>query len=564
MHRFNFKALVKNRLAVAVGIGLLWAAAFPKLGLAGVAWFAPGLLLLCALGQSAGRAFRIGYVGGLAFNLAALHWLWFIPVPVAPVFGWLVLSAYLALYPAVWVWLCLGVAGVQLQVNSCRLPVAGSERPAALWQLGSAAVKSSIWLQRTLWALACAVIWVALEMVLGRLLTGFPWLFLGVTQYQVLPLIQVASVTSVYGVSFLIVWVSVSLLCAALVMINRPVRRWDWVAEMLVPFAVVAVVLSVGFKRVMTQPAPKRELRVVLVQPSIPQTVKWDPAANLKAFSKVLQLSETALAVKPDVLIWPEAAVPNLLRYDTNILQSVTNLARAHGVWMILGADDAEPSRRSSRPDEVDYFNSSFLINPQGALAAKYDKQKLVIFGEYVPLARWLPFLKFFTPIEGGFKPGREPIPFELDRPRAKVAVLICFEDVFPQLARESVAADTDFLVNLTNDGWFGESAEQWQHAANAVFRAVENGLPLVRCTNNGLTCWIDAAGRMHEVWFGDSPDIYGAGFKTARIPLLAGERRRTPTFYTRHGDWFGWGCVGLAAGLAGVPLVRARRGKKS
>lgn len=557
MHRFNFKSLVKSRLAVAAGIGLLWAAAFPKLGLAGLAWFMPGLLLFCALGQSAGRAFRIGYVGGLAFNLAALHWLWFIPVPVAPGFGWLVLSAYLALYPAVWVWLCVDVARFKLQA-------ANSEQPTALWQLAGVGLQSSTWLQRALWAFSCAVVWVVLEMVLGRLLTGFPWLFLGVTQYQVLPLIQVASFTGVYGVSFLIVWVSVSLLCAALMMVSRAVRPWNWMAEVSVPFAVVAVVLGFGFKQIMTQPAPKRELRAVLVQPSIPQTVKWDPAENLKAFSKVLQLSETALQVKPDVLIWPEAAVPNLLRYDTNILQSVTNLARAHSVWMILGADDAEPSRRSSRPDDVDYFNSSFLINPQGALAAKYDKRRLVIFGEYVPLARWLPFLKFFTPIEGGFTRGREPIPFELDRPRAKVAVLICFEDVFPHLAREYVAADTDFLVNLTNDGWFGESAEQWQHAANAVFRAVENGLPLVRCTNNGLTCWIDAAGRMHEVWFGDSPDIYGAGFKTARIPLRAGERRRAPTFYTRHGDWFGWSCVVLAVGLAGWQLARVRRGKKN
>jgi apolipoprotein N-acyltransferase len=125
---------------------------------------------------------------------------------------------------------------------------------------------------------------------------------------------------------------------------------------------------------------------------------------------------------------------------------------------------------------------------------------------------------------------------------------LICFEDVFPHFAREYATDDTDFLLNLTNNGWFGESAAQWQHAATAVFRAVENGLPLVRCTNNGLTCWVDSAGRLHEVNYRDSKDIYRAGFKVAKIPLLPDGQKREPTLYHRYGDWFGWGCVVLAS----------------
>ena len=122
--------------------------------------------------------------------------------------------------------------------------------------------------------------------------------------------------------------------------------------------------------------------------------------------------------------------------------------------------------------------------------------------------------------------------------------MLICFEDVFPSVARASADDDLDVLLNLTNNGWFSASSAQWQHAANAVFRAVENGLPLVRCANNGLTCWVDACGRMHEVFFPHTQDIYGVGFKTARIPLLAEGVKRRPTFYHRHGNWFGWGCV--------------------
>ena len=135
--------------------------------------------------------------------------------------------------------------------------------------------------------------------------------------------------------------------------------------------------------------------------------------------------------------------------------------------------------------------------------------------------------------------------------------MLICFEDVFPHCVREYVEDDTDFLLNLTNNGWFGESAAQWQHAANAVFRAVENGLPLVRCANNGLTCWVDARGRVEEIYFPGTRDIYGAGWKMARVPLLAGQPR-APTFYRRHGDWFGWSCVAVSAlGLGAAGLRR-------
>jgi apolipoprotein N-acyltransferase len=127
---------------------------------------------------------------------------------------------------------------------------------------------------------------------------------------------------------------------------------------------------------------------------------------------------------------------------------------------------------------------------------------------------------------------------------------LICFEDVFPQLGRSDVQAQTDFLVNLTNDGWFGESAEQWQHAAAASFRAVENGLPLIRCSNNGLTCWIDPQGRFREIFRDPSGSVYGRGALTFDLPLPPAGQRPAPTFYNRHGDLFGWLCTAIA-GLA-------------
>jgi apolipoprotein N-acyltransferase len=179
-----------------------------------------------------------------------------------------------------------------------------------------------------------------------------------------------------------------------------------------------------------------------------------------------------------------------------------------------------------------------------------------------MPGAGWLPFLKRFREQGGGFATGKGPVTFQLGQPRARISTLICFEDMFPHVARESVDEDSDVLLNLTNNGWFGESAAQWQHAAGGLFRAVENGVPLVRCTNNGLTCWIDPRGRLHEVYFPGSRNIYQAGFKIALIPLHGTNQHRSRTFYNRYGDWFGWTCVTVtgAALLASFRLFKRAR----
>ena len=205
----------------------------------------------------------------------------------------------------------------------------------------------------------------------------------------------------------------------------------------------------------------------------------------------------------------------------------------------------------------MDYFNAAFLFDPDGRFVATYRKRHLVVFGEYLPLARALPFLRRIIPVPGDFTPGDRAGSFELSEPRARLSPLICFEDVIPGLTRRSAGDDTDLLLNLTNDGWFGQSAAQWQQAANAVFRAVENGLPLVRCTNNGLTCWIDSRGRLRQVLRSESGSVYAAGFMIAKIPLSPAGEKREMTFYHRHGDWFGWGCVILSAVAC---AVRPRR----
>ena len=398
------------------------------------------------------------------------------------------------------------------------------------------------------WALVCAAAWTALEVVRGRALSGFPWNFLGVSQYRLLPVIQIASITGVYGVSFLMVWFSVAVCAALLMLARRPSPQGMW-GDVALPLLTVCGVVTFGMRQFASNSAPGRELTVALVQPSIPQTLIFDPSQDAARFQDVLTLSEQALASKPDLLVWPESAVPGL---EEDTQQAIARLLARHPVWLIFCADSSEPSPGGG----ADCFNSSYLVSPQGAVEGLYHKRRLVIFGEYIPWVRWLPFLKWLTPIGEGFTAGTEPVTFRLTHPAAIVSVLICFEDTFPQEAREHVGPDTDFLVNLTNDGWFGDGAEQWQHAASAIFRAVENRVPLLRCANNGLTCWIDAQGRIREME-NSGGSIYRPGFIAPKISLPApgaGER----TIYNQFGDWFGWGCCGLS----GVALMAARKGR--
>jgi apolipoprotein N-acyltransferase len=536
--------LLRSRYPLAILAGLTLAASFPKIGIAGFAWIAPALMLVAAWGKTGWERFRIGYVAGLTHYLASLYWLLLIPYrwhgfPLGPALGWLALSAFIALYPATWVWMLCEVQSPESKVQS-REEENRSQRSEVRGQN-----RGGGWSGRTLWALSGAVLWVALEMIVARLFTGFPWNLFGASQWQLTPLIQIASITGVYGIAFIVVWTSLSLLSAALMIISRPTVRSAWLGEIILPLATLVIVFSFGFHQLGKEPVPTRTLKVTLVQPNIPQTVIWDETKDDERFRELIHLSEQALTNHTDLLIWPEASVPQLPRWekDGKTFSALTNLAASHHVWLIVGADDAEPRLKSARPNDADYYNSSFLF----------------IFGEYIPLIRWMPFFKWFTPIEAGFTSGDRAIPFLLPDLKVKTSVLICFEDIFPHLAREYAEDDTDFLVNITNNGWFGEGAAQWQHGTSALFRAVENGLPLVRCSNNGLTCWVDAHGRLRQLFRDAHGSEYGAGIMTAEIPLLDAGQRRTPTFYKRHGDWFGWSCVGLAAVMVVRRILLAR-----
>jgi apolipoprotein N-acyltransferase len=537
---------LRSRWPWAIAAGVMFALAQPKFELAGFAWIAPAILLLATFGATPKQTFRTAYLAGLVQQLITLSWLLFIPLKIPAIIGWLAISAYLALYPALWALLAWKLFPLRLRGELF------DPTPTDHFTETSA-------FQRLTWALLCACGWVAIEMTQARMLTGFPWNFLGISQFRMLPLIQISSITGVYGVSFIIAWFACSIFSAGMIL-TRQFNSRAWMLELFAPLAAVFALLIFGLSTVRSLQEPQRTVKAALIQPSIPQTLIWDPKENTNRFNELIRLSALALKTKPQLLIWPEAAVPTMLRYDTNTSNAVLNLVTNHQIWAIVGTDDAilgeAPSPQKEPP--VIYFNSAFAVSPDGALLNGYRKRRLVIFGEWIPFYKYLPFLKYLSPAgENPFSPGDKPVPFKLPDIDVTTSVLICFEDTFPHLAREYVNEDTDFLLNITNNGWFGESAAQWQHAAAAIFRAVENRITLVRCANNGLTCWVDAAGGLHDVFYDNSRNIYGAGFKTANIPLLAKGAKRQKTYYTRHGDIFGWLCVGLS--LAGYSL-RSRR----
>lgn len=489
------------------------------------------MLLFAGLGLAGGAAFRVGLVAGLGMGLISLRWLLHIPDAVGSVAGWLALSGYVAVYPGIWLALVVRVMG----------------GPAGNWRGAVEGYAGIPWRRRVFLPLVAAAVWVGLEMVRGRLMGGFPWNPLGVTQWRQVPLLQLASWTGAYGISFVVCWASVALVGAGVAVALRPRDRSSWLAEARLPLFAVLIIVGFGFFRVIERRRadlihPPQEVRLALIQPAIPQTVLWDEAAWGESFGVMDRLTRAALVTGPEMVIWPEGSF-GLVR--TNF-ESMSGLLLGKGVGWIFCETDFGIGDGGVRKA----YNAAFLAGPDGRVTKVYRKRRLVPFGEFVPLVRWLPFMRYLTPIGEGFAPGEEVVTFEWERRigggTVKASPIICFEDVFPHGIREHTVGGVDFLLELTNDAWFGESGAQWQHLANAVLRAVENQVPVVRCTNNGVTCWVDELGAVREVLGEGGTRVYREGFLSVGIPV--GQGRAGGTWYARHGDVFGWACgvIGL------------------
>jgi apolipoprotein N-acyltransferase len=535
-------------LAAAASGGLL-AICFPPAGVGGVSFVAL-IPLLCgvwiARPTRRGGLFRfgLGYVAGLVFFTATFHWL----AELGPLYESkmllglpLLLAAYLALYPAVWAWFAGWLAGDHFKPLPPPDPLAPFERPALLKSGRNLGI-----------SVLLAAAWVGLEWVRGWMLSGFGWNTLGVALYRDLPLIQIVEFTGVGGLSFLLVMCNAIGLITVLRLraeIGRIRLRPHF--DFAVTVALVALNFGYGVRVLFGERAAGKDgvsLRVAVVQPNIPQSWKFDFNRSDDIVRRMQELSELAALTSPDLLLWPEAAVPGGLLGDQAIAEFVreqTALVPA----MMLGTDDL------NRSGPGDDHNSAALLLAGQAEIHFYDKRHLVPFGEYLPLRFLLdPIAGHLVP--GDFKPGAAPGVFSLVRPALKVAPLICFEDTLGGVTREPVLLGAQVLVNLTNDGWFGRSCAAEQHFANAVFRAVENRCLLLRCTNTGVTASVDRFGRVDR-WL--EPFSMGVASRQFTVPL------ETPrTFYTRNGDVFSVACAALALAAIAIRFALKRRGRAS
>jgi apolipoprotein N-acyltransferase len=483
--------------------GALLAISFPSPGLSLVAWFAFVPLLIAMSRKAPRTAFKLGLTSGLLAYVGILYWLNIVMTTYGKL-HWTVsfclyttLAAYLALY--------VGLT-------------------AFFTRRGEEAGISPLF--------SFPLIWVAFEFLRSFLLTGFPWASLGYTQYRTLPLIQIADITGVYGLSFLIAFANVVIYRIIRAMVRRDSTKYP-AGSAVVLVLLLAATLGYGFYRLKT-PERGEMFKVALAQGNIPQDVKWDPAFLESTIAVYEKLSRQACAGGSDLLVWPESATPFFLQNDIRYAARVKSLALELKTCMVVGSPAVEIDKQKTR-----YLNSAFLLAPDGEVLGRSDKMHLVPFGEYVPLAKLFPFVNKLVEGIGDFSPGAALTP--LNTGKAKIGVLICFEGIFPEISRDYVRAGSRLLVNITNDAWFGRSSAPYQHLSMTVFRAVENRVPLVRAANTGITSIIDSRGHIRAM-----TQIFKETYLSGDVRL--GERG---SLYTRFGDLFAFVCLGGALLIA-------------
>ncbi len=456
-----------------------------------------------------------GWLFGFGYFVPGLYWIGNAFLVEADTFGWLLplavcgLPAYLALFPA------LGCALARW-----------------LWSSGATRI------------LALASCLTISEWLRGHLLTGFPWNAFGYALTEPLALAQTASLIGLWGLTFLAVAIFAS--PAVLADSRRTPRRW--LAPALALATLVAMAVFGAIRLGQTPTTFVKDVKLRIMQPNVPQDDRFNYGAKAEVMQKYLALSDRATGPQSTgvkdatILVWPESAFPFFLSREPDAMAQIAALL-PQGTVLITGAvrpPDVPPGQRITRA-----YNSIYVIDHDGTLLSNYDKLHLVPFGEYLPFQPVLESigLEQLTRVRGGFIAGRSRKP--LDIPGAPAALpLICYEAVFPgEILGEG--ARPDWMVNLTNDGWFGNSTGPYQHLQQARLRAIEEGLPLVRAANTGVSAVIDPTGR-----YVASLNLGVEGVLDARLPAALG-----PTIYATLGN-----AVAIVFVIAGLILALRRR----
>jgi apolipoprotein N-acyltransferase len=485
---------------------------FPKFGHGVVAWFALAPLLLAIPGTSPRRAARLAYITGVSAAVGLLYWT---AITVTQYGG---LSLPLGI--GVMLLLCLAFGLPNALFGWATGRACGAFGPRGL--------------------LIAPVFWVASEILRTHTLFEFPWCLLGYSQHRLLPFIQIADMAGVYGVSFVVASAS-----AAIAFVPWERERRARRAVSVAFLGLLVATGAYGLFRLRQQLPESGRVRAALVQASITQEEKWDPEKEMDDLNRHLSISQGALAEGPQLVVWPESAVPFIFDYEPLVAEPLRQFSRTNHVWVLFGNDDLE--RRTTDVPRI--WVGAKLLAPYGELAYRYHKNHLVPFGEYVPLKAFFTlggrFGAKLVRRVGEFTPGTEATVAHLDG--HALGTFICYESIFPDLVREFSRNGAELLVNITNDGWYGTTSAPYQHFAMATFRAVENRKWLLRAANTGISGFVDPKGRVVRA---------SALFEQRAI---VGEAAFVPglTVYARIGDAFAWMCLGFSVVAVAISFRR-------
>ncbi len=518
MKQEKLKGFVKMYLPAFIS-GILVVLSFPTIDFFFIAWIALVPFFLSLYNKSPKESFWNGIIFGVPYFFGTQYWIYHsinhyggVPFLVSIVIVFM-LCLYLSLYTGLFAFL------FSLNFKSSRLPV----------------------------PFFASSLWVALEFLRSYVFTGFPWSSLGYTQHKFLSIIQIADITGIYGISFLIIAVNNAI--AELLLIRRRVREMP-----LFPLSLSVIWLSLLFFFIsafiiygqwrLSQERPGATLRVSVIQGNIEQDRKWDPAYQDAVMETYSNLSLQAVSSSPNLIVWPETSVPFFFGTDKKYTENLTVLQSRLGAYLLFGSVLVKEKGKERHL----LSNSALLLGESGNVVYIYDKIHLVPFGEYVPLQKILFFIDKLVVGIGDYIPGnRHEI---AETPFGEFAPLICYEVIFPGLVRKFYLNGGDFIVNMTNDAWFGRTTGPYQHFSIAAFRAVENRKPLIRAANTGISGFIDSNGRIIA-----ETSLFQQAILTTEI-----KTDRTLSFYTKYGDLFSYVCIVFSIILLANILSRARR----
>jgi len=530
----HFRYLIDFGLAVLSAVLLV--VSFPKFDLGFLAWIGLLPILIASNGKSLKYSFILWFLCGLFFFGGVFYWTF--AIPKYTVLHHSLLGLYLPPYFAFF--------GLAFAFISKRWGV----RPALS---------------------AAPFLWVSLEYVRSNLsFMALPWALLAHSQYQYPVIIQIASVTGTYGLSFLIVLVNAAIV--QMLIIRRTLRTgsaglknstpWTRARLVLPGAAAILLILALGYgQNELSEPAEKRFIKASVLQGNINQERKADPRRHAPyIMDRYTELTTSAALDEPDLIVWPEGATPGFILKDVTLYQRMISIVREINTYLLVGSSEYAKFRKTLPKDKrARSGNTALFFSPEGKILGQYLKIQLVPFGEYIPLEGVIEWPHFILSKEGKSydTPGQEHTLFSLKE--TKFGVVICWEHVFPDLFRTFVKNGANFMLNITNEGWFGDTAAPYQMLAISVFRAVENRRAIARAANTGISCFVDPYGRITgRVQDRHKKDTFIEGYLTGEIPIW-----NHKTFYTKHGEVFAYLCIAIALLMVAIPFARGKKANR-